>query len=142
MAVAASCRVLFPGLALLLGRAGPWVFAVTLSWVRLRDLSARSHLAFMVPSPLISWSSFVFVFLNKQGAVFSKPIKFTSFSAASWSHELFSAGITQLSLHPTEVSVRPNLPWLFRASESDSTSPLPHGRSRPLHLDPFCRDRY
>lgn len=90
----------------------------------LRDLSARSPLAFMVLSPSISRSSFMFVFLNKQGAVFSKPVKITSFNAASWSHESFSAVITQLSLRPTEVSVR--VPTCL-----DSSEPL--NRARPPH---------
>lgn len=105
------------------------MFAVASSWVQLPDLSARSHLAFTVLSPLISRSSFVGVFLNKQGAVFSKPVnitslKITSFNAASWSHELFSAVITRLSLYPTEVSVR-------APSCRDSSEPL--NRTRPPH---------
>lgn len=104
------------------------MFAVASSWVQLPDLSARSHLAFMVLSPSISRSSFVGVFLNEPGAVFEPmnitSLKITSFNAASWPHELFSAVITRLSLHPTEVSVR-------APSCRDSSEPL--NRTRPPH---------
>lgn len=104
------------------------MFAVASSWVQLPDLSARSHLAFMVLSPSISRSSFVGVFLNEPGAVFEPmnitSLKITSFNAASWPHELFSAVITRLSLHPTEVSVR-------APSCRDSSEPL--NRTQPPH---------
>ena len=58
---------------------------------------------------LLSLFSSVFVSflfdLNKQDAVFSKPIQIRPLNATSYLHKLFSAVIIQPNLHLTKVSL-------------------------------------
>lgn len=83
----------------------------------LDQLTSRLFLISLYGSVLmcISPSLLMFVFLNKQNAVFSKPIKITSSNTTSCSHG-FSAVITQLVLHPTNVTLHAPISLTLQSS--------------------------
>lgn len=101
-------------------------------------------LILMVLSLFSLQSLLVFVDLNKQDAVFSKPIQIRPLNVTSYLHKLFSAVIIQLNLHFTKVSLlHPTcLGWLFKVCGLDLTFPLSDGHLLHLHLVPFCREYY
>lgn len=96
-------------------------------------------LFFMILSLFSSQSLLVFVDLNKQDAVFSKPIQIRPLNATSYLYKLFSAVIIQFNLHLTKVSLlHPTcLSWLFKVCGLDLTFSLLDGHLLHLHLVPF-----
>lgn len=97
----------------------------------------------MVLSSFISESLLEFVVLNKQGAVFSRPIKISSLAATPYSQESLSAVIVQLSLLSTTVPLHvPACSGLVKACELDLTFRSPDGHFLQRYLGPCCRESY
>lgn len=150
VAVAASCPVPFPGLTLPLGRAGPSLGVgsdVVLGSVAYVT-PAHPRLAFMVLSPWVSRSSVVFVFPARTRCRLlrarKKKKKKNCFLQCRFPVPRVGFGRNHAAQPAPHrgLRARPLLPRLPRASESDPTSPLPDGRSRPPLWGPFCRDPY
>lgn len=134
-----SYRVLFSGTDLATRENG------SLGICRDRVPSSASSSSPSLGSIPVYFPGFVNVgFLGRtRRCLLSKPIKIRSLNTSSYSCESFSTVMIQLNPHPTHISLRAPVSFgLFKEPALDSTFPLPDGRFRPLHLDPFCGEYY